>query len=392
MFGQFILLALLARLGNPFLVGAYTLATALLNPIFFFTRMGMRQAQASDGAEQFSFSTYYRLRNYILIAAVFASLALSLFITGSPTLHFVFFVVLASKLIEAQSDIYYGRLLQTGRQELIGASLILRSISSIVMFCLFYYFSGEAALALIGVPVGWLAIYLIFDRAQGARLLSESAAKVDGAGQVLRLFLILWPLALAGAFGQVQQALPRYLVGGAMGPEILGQIAPALQLHMMVGVLTQTISQSLLPTVSKNLREGAFEAARSRLFKLITYLAPLAVAGVVIAWAFGPLIVQIIFGSGYETAGALLGIASVSWSFRAFGMLFQNIAVGRRNFLSVLWLQMAITSTYAVALIICWDAFGLVGAFYGLAAGSAIHCLFFFGAAMRILASKNTVS
>ena len=376
--GQLILVVMLARLGTPLLVGAYTLATAVLNPIFFFSRMGMRQAQATEHAEEFPFSVYMRLRSIFLVAAVCLGLALSPFMAQSPLTLYVFLIVLAAKTIESLSDIYYGLLLQHERQQIIGASLSLRSLSSVLSFATLFVLTGNAETSLIGLPIGWALIYFFHDRLRSRDIAGGSHARGASRRELGQLFALLWPLALAGFLGQAGQGLPRYLIGWYAGAEVLGQISPALQLHMVVGMLAQSVSQSLLPGVARDLRLGDAGGAWRRLVRASAALLPAFVLGSVFSFLLGPWVVRLVFGPGYELAGTLLGITSVSWSFRAYAALFQNVIVGKRDFLRFLRLQAAIFALCALVLVPLGILFGVQGAIWGMAFGSALQFVVFF--------------
>ena len=92
----------------------------------------------------------------------------------------------------------------------------------------------------------------------------------------------------------------------------------------------------------------------------------------------GPWIVRLVFGPGYELAGTLLGITSISWSFRAYAALFQNAIVGKRDFVHVLRLQAVIFALSALVLVPAGILFGVQGAIWGMAFGSALQAIVFF--------------
>jgi O-antigen/teichoic acid export membrane protein len=388
--GQFVVIVMLARLGTPIVVGVYSLANAILSPVFFFSRMGMRHAQATEHAEEFPFSVYMRLSRLVLAAAVCFSVALLPFMASSPLVLYVFVVVLAAKAVEAMSDIYYGLLLQHERQQIIGASLALRSLSSVLFFVLLFGLTGDAATSLAGVPIGWALIYLFHDRLRSRDIAGKSDQPGASRRDLAKLLSLLWPLALAGFLGQAGQAMPRYLVGWEAGAEVLGQITPALQLHVVVSTLAQSVSQSLLPGVARDLRSGEARRAWRRFLHISAALLPVVLLGSLACFALGPWIVRLVFGRGYELAGALLGVTSISWSFRAYAALFQNVVVGKRDFRRVLRLQATIFALCTTVLVPLSILFGVRGAMWGMAFGSAIQfAVFFLQAREQLLRDMN---
>ena len=59
---QFGVIAIVARLGSPEVVGALTLASAVVTPLFFFASMGMRRAHTVDDLTTYSRADYIALR------------------------------------------------------------------------------------------------------------------------------------------------------------------------------------------------------------------------------------------------------------------------------------------------------------------------------------------
>ena len=385
MLGQFVVLVLLARLGTPVVVGAYSLANAVVNPILFFSRMGMRHAQATEQAAEISFKVYMRLSRLFLAAGVCIGLALLPFMAGSRLMLYVFVVVLAAKAIEALSDIYYGLLLQHERQQIIGASMALRSLGSVVSFLLVFALTGDAAASLVGVPVSWALVYFLHDRLRSRDIAGGGDQQEASRSDLGRLLALVWPLGVAAFIGQASQGLPRYIVVWDAGASVLGQITPALQLQVVVSALAQSVSQSMLPGIAQDVRAGEGRRAWHRLLRVSAALLPVVLLGSVLCFVLGPWMVRLVFGAGYELAGALLGATSISWSFRAYAALFQNAVVGKRDFRRVLRLQAVVAGLSAIVLIPSSILFGVNGTIWGMAFGSAIQfAVFFFHARLQL--------
>ena len=238
--------------------------------------------------------------------------------------------------------------------------------------------TGDPAASLIGLPIGWASIYFFHDDLRSRDIAGERDGPSASRREIGRLFALLWPLALAGFLGQAGQGLPRYRIAWDAGAEVLGQVGPAFQLHVVVGMLAQSVSQSLLPGVARDLRSGETRRAWRRLMRVSAALAPVVLLGCIACFALGPWIVRLVFGPGYELAGALLGVMSLSWSFRAYAALFQNAVVGKRDFRRVLRLQALVFGLCAVVIVPLSVLFGVQGAVWGMACGSAIQFVVFF--------------
>src|SRR5699024_5608336 len=72
---QFLILALLAKLGNPVMVGLYSIGLALTAPIISFTNLQLRQIQATDTTKPtYNFNDYFGLRIVTGIIMLFITL------------------------------------------------------------------------------------------------------------------------------------------------------------------------------------------------------------------------------------------------------------------------------------------------------------------------------
>src|SRR5699024_8948773 len=67
---QFGILITFTKLGNPTVVGQYTIALAICSPIFIFLNFKLRSAQATDKKNEYVFSEYYSLRTITNIVAI----------------------------------------------------------------------------------------------------------------------------------------------------------------------------------------------------------------------------------------------------------------------------------------------------------------------------------
>lgn len=371
--GQFVFLTLLARLGNPALVGAYGLATAILNPMFFFTKLGMRRAQAADSTEAFTFSSYQTLRNVVLVLAFIAGLACVPFLPAEEGMLFVFVAILVSRVAESSADLYYGFLLQRQAQGIIAMSLILRAVACVAAYLALYWITGSPLYAVAGMPLGWMLVYFAYDRPQSEALMPQDGRERPDRATLWALFNMLLPLGISGGLSQIQQSLPRLLVGQVLDIETLGAIVPALQVHVMVIVLGQSVAQSLLPSLAEAVQVRGGRGVRRQVLGAIAVLSLPLLLSIVLSFAVGGFLVNLVFGEGYGPSGAFLGLTAISWSLRLISVIFQNVNVAARQYRMVLNIQIVVTVFYVLAGILFWVIFGLAGVFYALVAGNLLN-------------------
>jgi O-antigen/teichoic acid export membrane protein len=126
------MLVVLARLGNPRMVGDFAFALALTAPVFVFATLNMRTVQATDQRGQFLFGDYVYLRIMALFGAG-AAVACAL-VLGAYERHILLTVVLvaSAKTFDALSDVVYGLLQQHERMRRIAVSRMLQGALQLI--------------------------------------------------------------------------------------------------------------------------------------------------------------------------------------------------------------------------------------------------------------------
>lgn len=386
MLGQLLFMTLVARLGDPILIGAYTLATAILNPIFYFSRMGMKLAQATENADGFDFKTYRTLRYVLLCAAIVITFVIDIWLQEPGLVRYILYVVLAAKVVESLCDLKYGLFLQANEHHAIAASLLMRAVASILLFVIIWSLT-DAIIAILALPIGWGSVYLLHDLRRARQILKPRAETPVSLSNLRALLILLLPLALAGFFGQLGTAMPRYIIGLGISAEVLGQLAPALMLHVFVGAFADSIAQALLPSVARDLEKGRPEATMRRLLKIALGLLPLVLFGIVLSYWIGDWLITFVFGEGYTLSGTYLWVIALSWSFRAYATLFENIVLGHRRFKNMLGIHVAGFVLYTITSLGLWQLLGLEGAIWGIALGSMLYSVLMLGFSRRLLQS-----
>lgn len=384
MVGQLALLILIARLGTQELVGAYALSTAFLNPTFLLARMGLRAALATEKADGVTFRTYRDLQFGMTAMAFLVTIAIAALFEAEPIFVYVLFMVFFMKLFETLSDLHYGLLLKNDRQHVIATSLFLRSTTGALAYLLLAVVL-DAETAMIALPISWALVFLLHDFLRSRDLRARETGPPPGRAELIALFSVLLPLALAGFFGQLGLSVPRFIIGIGSGTSVLGQIAPALMAHVFVSAFAESVMHSLLSSVAREIAAGERRRAWDRLVKIAVYLLPVTLVGIVVMFVIGGWIVDLVFGEGYELAGMYIGIVSISWSLRAYGTLFGSVVMGTRNFGQMFWINFVSFIVYAVLSFGLGMAAGLIGVLWGVVLGSLCYCVLLISVAWRRL-------
>src|ERR1700721_2858641 len=82
---QWLMLSVMAKLGNPTIVGQFAFALALSAPVFMFSNLNLRVVQSTDALSEYKFSDYATLRLLSSSFALLVIVATSFFLRLSRT-------------------------------------------------------------------------------------------------------------------------------------------------------------------------------------------------------------------------------------------------------------------------------------------------------------------
>src|SRR3982751_3860284 len=105
---QWGMLMVLAKLGNPLMVGQYALGLAVTAPVIMLSNLQLRGVLATDARETHRFSTYLALRVWTTAAAVLAIAVIAVVAGYRRQTALVVVAVGLMKAVESISDITYG--------------------------------------------------------------------------------------------------------------------------------------------------------------------------------------------------------------------------------------------------------------------------------------------
>ncbi len=340
---QWGMLVVLAKLGTPDMVGQFGLGLAICAPVFMFTNLQLRAAQATDSKREYCFSDYLGLR---LITTTLALLVITGIVVVARFRVQTGLVILAvgvAKGFESISDVFYGLCQQRERMDRIAKSMMIKGPLSLAALGLAVYETGSVLWGVVALALAWAAILASYDVRSGTFVLSlagEALPDTAYQGQVPSVSLkprwhrkalakLAWlalPLGFVMMLISLKTNIPRYFIQHYLRERELG-IFVALA-YVMVGgsLVVNALGQSATPRLAKHYEEGQLWAFRTLLLKLAGIGAVLGGAGIVVAAVAGRPILAALYGAEYAAhahvflwlvaAGAIGYVAS----FLGYGM------------------------------------------------------------------------
>jgi O-antigen/teichoic acid export membrane protein len=327
-FSQFAILIILAQVGTPRHVGQYALALAVASPVVLFSNLQLRAILASDATRRHHFSEYWRLR---MLTAPFACAVVAI-IAFCGSFGFdtavVIAIAAAAKSIETFSDLCYGACQRNQRLDLVGKSLVMKGIASVLALGVLTWATQSVAIGVAGIGAVWLGLLLGYDLPhvrRGDAAVGWPNRPEDSGGWITQKQLIALglPLGISISLLSLSVALPSILVERYLGEHEVGIFAAFSGLAWAGIPLINAIGQTALP----KLGEFYCRQDRHRLRRVVAALAVagagLGIAGIVAAQFAGSSIVTLVYGSEYAKRADVL-----MWLLAAAAALFAARFIG----------------------------------------------------------------
>ena len=386
---QWGMLVVLAKLGDPEMVGRFALGLAITAPVILFANLGLRPYQATDAERRYDFGEYLALRLLTTAAALLAILVVVLATGYGPATALVVALVGVAKGFEAISDIFYGLLQQRERMDRIAKSMVIKGLLSLAALAVLVYLTGSLLWGVAGLAAVWALVLVAYDLRSGAAMLGSFPRPRWEARKLGVLALTTLPLGLAVVMTSLNANVPRYMVEGYLGTRELGIFAAMAYPVAAGATVVGALGQSASPRLAKHYAGGDFGAFRALLVKLVGVGAVLGGVGLLVAAVAGREILTLVYTPEYaEYSGVfvwLMGAAGLTYmaSFVGFGM------IAARKLRAQVPLFVGVIGVTTLACVVLVPIFGLVGAAMGTMLGVAFQLVGGAGVILHALARSR---
>ncbi len=271
---QWGLLAILARLGTPAIVGQYVLAVAVTTPITVFFMLHLRAVQATDTRRDYQFGHYLALRLCAMGLALLTVVGVCLTSGYRGDTFLVIAAVAVSAVCDSMSDIVYGLLQQRERLDRIGQSMMLRGASSVILLAAAIASTGRVFYGILAVACGRLMVLALFDLrsarnelargASGNRLGKSLLASIASPSikprweprRILSLARVALPLGVVMMLVVLSTNIPRYFVESYLDQSALGIFGAIGYLSVAGTMAVGALGDSVTPRLARDYAQG----------------------------------------------------------------------------------------------------------------------------------------
>jgi O-antigen/teichoic acid export membrane protein len=276
-----------------------------------FATLRLRDVQATDAKQEFSFEDYFALRLTTTAAALLIVMGIAFNAGFQLEMALIILATGLSKTIEAISDVFYGLFMQQERLDRIAKSLMIKGPLSLLGLGIGFYLTGSVFWGVMGLFIARAIIMIGYDTRNVRLSFNPSAKPIDtnipkkmprprwDATILKRLFWLSLPLGFATMLISFNSNIPRYFIEGHMGAYHLGIFAAVAAFQKVAPTVVQAMGRSAAPRLAKYYAAKNAAAFRKLTLKLIGIGALMGVAGVLVTLFAGRQILTLFYGPEY---------------------------------------------------------------------------------------------
>lgn len=382
-FCQWSILVVLAKIGNPHLVGQFAIGLAVSAPLFLFANLQIRAIQSTDISGEYSFGEYLGLRLLTTAGALVAICVIAGISGYDLNVKRVILAVGLSKAIEAVSDVFHGDLQRRERMNSVARYLAVKGTASVIGVGIALKLSGSAFAASLAMAAVFAAVLLLGE----SRFAVASPHIYWNWIAFRRLALMAFPLGVVMMLISVTANMPRYFVESRLGSNALGVFAALSYLSLAGSTVVNAAGLAATPRLARLFGAGERLAFVRKLLWMSALAALLGIGGVAILALGGKPFLTLIYGSVYA---ANLDVAI--WVMVGGALSYAASVIGygltaARCFREQLPLFVTVTAVAAGASYALIPRYGLKGAVFAQIAAGAAQLLY--GSAILVSALKS---
>ncbi len=386
---QWCMLVVLAKLGNPTIVGQYGLALAIATPVYALSTLQLRAVLTTDVHERIHFGEYlgFRLLTTVLSMLIIAGAAFGMHYSPQSTL--VVLVIGLAQGLEIVSDLYYAKMQFHEHMDRIAKSMIVRGVIGLAAMAAGVYFAGSIIWGAVGLVLARSVVLVAYDVRKRTHFdphsiseMQESAEVMAARDQSLRprwnravqveLFRTSIILGVIAFLVSLLPSVPRYFIAGSIGERQLGIFTATAFLVSTGNLIITAMGQSAFVRLAKLYATGEIRRFNSLLIKLVAIAATLGFAGIGVAVFFGHFLLTHLYRPEYAEHTDVLVAMMVGGAMSYIAAQMASAITSARCFAPQIPVLACSVAAATLASLFLVKSHGILGAAYAVIITSAV--------------------
>jgi len=361
---QWLILSLLAKLGDSVMLGQYALALAVVTPIAMFSHLNLRSVLVGDVERRHPFGNYFAVRLATTLLGLGAAAAAAVIFGYARPVPAAIGLLSVALGADQISDIYYGLMQRRERMDQIARSMAARGVLSAAALGATLWLTHSLVAALAALAAGRLIVLVLYDHPVSLARREPPGKDWDGEYRILRQAL---PLGLVLMLSSLTVNLPRYAIEARFGAAQLGVFAAVASFLTVGSTAANALGQSAMPRLARYYSANEVRRFRRLAWQLMAVAGALGVSGVLMALAVGKLVLRLVYRPEYAAYDGLLVWIMCAGVLSYAAVLLGYVITSARVYAAQAPLLILVGASSAVGSWFLVPRFGLNGAAMALA-------------------------
>jgi len=387
---QWGILVVLAKIGNPEMVGQYGLAMAIAGPILALSSLQLRAVLTTDVRERVPFGEYlgFRLVTTLLSLLIIGAVPFVMHYRRESAL--VVLIIGLGQALETLSDLYYGRMQFYDHMDRIAKSMIARALLGLGALGAIIYLTKSVVWGAVGLVLARAVVLVCYDIGKRTQLLPRNVGREEAEqvltskrgvlhprwnlntqGELLRTSITLGVIAMLVS---LLPNVPRYFIQGSLGERALGIFTATAFLVSSGSLIVNALGQSAFVRLAKHYSAGDVAGFTSLLLKLVGIAAVLGLGGIGVAVFFGHMLLTLLYRPEYAEHADVLIAMMVGGTMTYVAGLTASAVTSARCFVQQIPVLMTAVGAAAISSMFLIPSHGLLGAAFSVIITSTVLC------------------
>jgi O-antigen/teichoic acid export membrane protein len=349
-----------------------------------FATLRLRDVQATDARQEYSFGDYFALRLLTTVVAMTFIVALVWMKGGEGALGWVILATAASKSIEAVSDAIYGLFMQQQRLDRVAKSMLIKGPLSLLALGVGFALTHSVFWGVVGLALARLLVLVLYDFRIAHHSLRNGATRVGRrwlsglprprwhGPTLVRLAWLTLPLGVVTMLISFNINIPRYLIEWHLGSYELGIFAAVAAFQKSAPTVVQALGRSASPRLAQFHAQGDGPAFTRLSLQIVAMSLVMGLCVVIVAAVAGGPILRLLYGPAYVVPG-LFQLIMLAAAMDYLATMLTFVITSARYYRIQLPLQLISTAAVAISCFWLVPTAGLQGAAYSLIIGHALR-------------------
>lgn len=273
--------------------GIFTMAFSLACLFCLFAGYEGRVYQVTDIRGDFSDSEYIVHRYITSVAAMLIVFGYSLFMRYDSSRFWITGALCFMKIMEMLADVYYGILQKNDQLHVVGKSLTVKALLSLIVFILCDLITHNLVIACLSLDLIWIAVLAVYDIPSAGKYVKHSSPKWRN---VMRLFRSGF-FAFAILFLAIYLVnAPKYALDGRVSSSLQAVFGIVLMPATFLSLAVQYVIQPILNRLARCFSFGRKAEFNSLIAKVIAGMFVFGILVLAAAYVLGIPVLNILYG------------------------------------------------------------------------------------------------